>query len=192
VAAGRARLKQAHHQIIEGLADALERPHLFARRDEILIWRSGDRVEYAHAAPYYSPCDADPARPAVLRVYINKFASSHIETEVRRAGWEAKPKLRVLNAPEPPQRDWSFELSILPKEAESFVPFLVGLILAHEHQDPSLMRGAPSELRFFTEEQPLKRWHAWSAAAWAAADAYDTVSPPRQRARLLAACGGRL
>ena len=153
---------------------ALERPVLRAARPLALVWpSSAGRVEHLRFEPYYAPLAGEPRRPLIVRFSVNCCYFEGIERAARRAGLLGQGDDYALGS------GWRFELSVLPEEAVRFVPFVVGVVLAHDEHDLSCIPEPPVATRFW-QEQPLARNYAWSETAWQIATDYDRArSRPR-------------
>jgi hypothetical protein len=107
---------------------------------------------YAHTAP-----DAFiPKRPFLLRVAINKSAG---RVTIVKQGQEC----RGLN------REWDFELTLLPEEILDFLPWLVSLVKAYDKGLPSLVQEPPHPFGFKKCNMLLFN-DAWTQSAWLIAE----------------------
>jgi hypothetical protein len=179
VAVAREVMASLRHEVLEELAVELRRPVGYSTRPRFICWaeRSG-RIEYARCWPYLSPATWDPVRPLIVRVSINLGSPDRLDIVADRAGLTSRGGAGT----DAESKRWFFELSMLPHEAVSFVPFLGGLVTAHEAQNAGLLLEPPTATRFWQAE-PLVRNYAWTEAAWEAIETYNQQSPLHLRAR---------
>lgn len=167
VALGRRVMTRLTAEVMERLEAALQRPVARVRSPQALLWRSGaGGLEHLRVAPYYAPSEQDRRRPLIVRYSINSTWFDSFERVARRKGllgsddscWD-RTLLR-------------FELSLLPEEVVGFVPLVVGVIRAHEANDPALIPEPPVRTRFW-QDHPLEWSYGWSESAWELAEDYD-------------------
>lgn len=86
---------------------------------------------YAHAAPD----QLIPERPLILRIAVNRGAGM-----VSSLRWGKG--CQGLN------QSWQFELTLLPEETLEFLPWVVGLIQAHDKRTTPIISKPPYPLEF--------------------------------------------
>lgn len=160
-----ARLRPA---VFQAFADVLDRPTAASMRSPAFVcWRSkANCVEYASCEAYRLPEHGDPLRPFIVRVAINATRAERLERVARDQRIAASDD--VLWG----RRTWHMELSMLPEETLPLVPFLAGLVRAHEEGDASLIP-EPAVPLLHWRTQPLAWNYAWSKSAWTLSSAYD-------------------
>lgn len=88
------------------------------------------RLNYVNVYAYTAPDHFIPNRPFILRVAINKGAGKVTMVKPRQ-------ECRGLN------REWDFELTVLPEEILDFLPWTISLVKAHDKGSPSLVHEPP-------------------------------------------------
>ncbi len=122
------------------------------------------RLNYMTIYAYLAPDHLTQDRPFILRLSINKGA-----------GMVALPRYgqgcQGLN------QEWSFELTVLPEELLSFLPWIVDLVQAQAQGLHSFTQRPPHSLNpdFFVS---LKSTHFWTLAAEQLAEAQTAIAIP--------------
>lgn len=116
---------------------------------------------YAHAAPD----SLIPQRPLILRIAVNQ--------------WPNTANHASKNAKDPQfNRDWSWELSLLPEQVIGFAPWLASWIAA-ESSSTELMKRSPYPLEFFPHSAHPAAQNAnvaWTQEALERIEADETVA----------------
>jgi hypothetical protein len=89
-----------------------------------------ERLNYLRIYVYTAPDELMPERPFILRVSVNKGGGIAEAIKWRR-------DYRGLN------RDWQFELTLLPEEILDFLPWLVSLVKSHHQGSASFVQDPP-------------------------------------------------
>ena len=113
------------------------------------------QLNYVSIYAYTAPDELIPLRPFILRVAINKGAG---RVTVLKQGQEC----RGLN------RQWYFELTVLPEEILDFLPWIVNLVKAHDKA--SLWLQEPPHPFDFNEPKVGLLNDVWTEKAWRLAD----------------------
>lgn len=162
-------MRRLRTAVFEAFADALDRPTAISSpRDPFLCWRArAGHVEYLRVETYREPYRGAPGMPLIVRLHINHLLPSRLGKVARQLGVVSDSQVWS-------ERDWKTELSVLPEEALTLVPFLVGHVRAHEEADGSLIpEPALPLLQWHTK--PLDWDYAWTKAAWSISDNYDEM-----------------
>lgn len=114
------------------------------------------RLNYVNVYAYKAPDEFLPKRPFILRVAINKSAG---RVTFLKQGQE----YRGIN------REWDFELTVLPEEILDFLPWIVNLVKAQDKGSPSLLQQPPHPFDFKVPKFRLFN-NAWTQKAWLLAD----------------------
>jgi hypothetical protein len=93
------------------------------------------RLNYLRVYVYTAPDELIPERPFILRLSVNKGGGIAAAAKWRRDH-------RGLN------RDWHFELTLLPKEILDFLPWLVSLVKSHDQGSASFIEEPPHPFSF--------------------------------------------
>jgi hypothetical protein len=172
-------MKYIRHEVLEELAVALRRRIGYSTRPPFITWATRHGyIEAAQCEPFTLPGRDDPSRPLTVRVYIN---TPHIDSQ-RAATVSRKAGLIPSSSPYgfEPSRLWSLEFSMLPHEALDFVPYLAGLVLAHEEGDAARVPEPPLPTRLW-QPTPLQLNYGWSEAGWAVIKDFDRKKHARMR-----------
>lgn len=110
------------------------------------------RLNYVNIYAHLAPDIFIPKRPFLLRVAINKSAG-------RITTLKQGQEYLGLN------KDWNFELTLLPEEILDFLPWLVSLVKAYDKNLPSLVQEPPYPFGF-KEYNTLLLNDAWTQSAW--------------------------
>lgn len=110
------------------------------------------RLNYVNIYAHTAPDIFVPKRPFLLRVAVNKSAGTI--TTVRHG-----QECFGLN------KDWNFELTLLPEEILDFLPWLVNLVKAYDKGLPSLVQEPPHPFGF-KKCNTLLFNDAWTESAW--------------------------
>ena len=114
------------------------------------------RLNYVNIYAYIAPDELIPKRPFLLRVAINKSSG---RVTIVKQGQEC----RGLN------REWDFELTVLPEEILDFLPWIVRLVKTYDKGSPSLLQAPPHPFTFNNSNMLLSN-DAWTQSAWQIAD----------------------
>lgn len=165
-------MAQLRLAFFEGLASALDRPTTTSDELRLLCWRTqAGRLEDAGAETHFEPSQADPLRPLVVRVLINKGSLDEVAAVARRAG------ILAAGDAQSSRPLWSLEMFMLPHEVLPHVPFLATLIRSTAERS-ALIRPPVSTTFMWADDGNA---HAWSDAAWAIVESYDPKSPVQLR-----------
>jgi hypothetical protein len=93
------------------------------------------RLNYLRIFAHTAPDELGLKRPLTLRLAINVGEDITVLTKHRRDSQE-------LN------RDWSFELTLLPEEVLDFIPWIVSLIRSYNTNSASVVLEPPYPLNF--------------------------------------------
>lgn len=154
--------------VFEAFADALDRPTAVSMRaPAFLCWRSKTNfLEYARCEAYRLPERGDPLRPFIVRVSINDARAERLERVAR------EQRLASTDDVLWGRRRWRMELSMLPHETLALVPFLAGLVRAHEEGDASLIP-EPAVPLLHWNSTPMAWNYAWTKEAWGVSCDYE-------------------
>ena len=129
----------------------------YSSNSPIAFWvDERQRLNYINIYAYTAPDEFIPKRPFLLRMAINKSAGS---VTIVKYGQEC----RGLN------REWDFELTVLPEEILDFSPWIVSLIKAHDQGSHWLEQKPPYPFDFKAPDVGLFN-DAWTKKAWLLAD----------------------
>lgn len=99
-------------------------------------------LNYLYLYAYTAPDDLIPERPFVLRLAINKNVGTPTLVGPGRGS-------RGLN------RNWHFELTLLPREIMDFLPWIVDLVQSYDSNSAFLIPNPPYPLHFKTSPASL-------------------------------------
>ncbi len=129
----------------------------------IATWVDGrKRLNYVNVYAYTAPDQFIPQRPFLLRIAVNKSAG---RITLLKQGQECQGV----------NREWYFELTVLPEEILDFLPWLVNLVKAHELGSPSLVKEPPHPFDFKMPKVGLFH-EAWTEKAWRISEALMLLS----------------
>lgn len=164
-------LTQLRHSVFGAFDYSLDRVTAVSMRTPaFLCWRSKvDTIELVRCEAYRLPRHEDPLRPFIVRVSINSTRPECLERVARAQRLTASPEV-LWRSP-----GWKMELSMLPHETLALVPFLVGLVRAHEEQDASLIPEPAVPIQHWTSN-PMDWNYAWTKTALAINSDYEVRS----------------
>ncbi len=93
------------------------------------------RLNYLRIYAYSAPDDLTPERPFILQLSVNKGGGVAAATKWRR-------DYQGLN------RDWYFELTLLPEQMLDFLPWLVSLVQSHDEGSALFVQEPPHAFEF--------------------------------------------
>jgi len=109
------------------------------------------RLNYLRIYVHTAPDELIPERPFILRLSVNKGGGVAAAAKWRRDN-------RGLN------KDWYFELTLLPEEILDFLPWLVSLVKSHDKDSASFVQDPPHPFNFKISEVQLFN-DAWTQKA---------------------------
>lgn len=153
-------------------------------RWSFLGWTTnGLDVDTARCEPFSMPSSAQPKRPLVMRLSVNTVFLCETEDPDWRyelmGGMEPDPSNRA-------SRRLRTEISVLPHEMLSYVPFVAGLIETQSFGNPSFFIEPPPGTRFFGEGRE-RFTYLWSEAAWERIERFRATERARKARRMRAA-----
>lgn len=105
----------------------------YSNNAPIVTWvDSRQKLNYLNVYAYSAPDAFIPERPFLLRVAINKSAG-------RLTFINREQECRGVN------REWNFELTVLPEEVLDFLPWIVSLVKAQEKGLPPQVKEPPHQ-----------------------------------------------
>jgi len=139
---------------------------------------NGVDVDTARCEPYSRPNRHEPRKPLIMRLSVNNLHMFETEDPDWRyelmGSMERRPSKRGLRL--------RTEVSVLPHEVLSYVPFVARLIEADASDDPSRVVEPPPGTRFFGEgEERFK--YLWSEAAWSRIERFHETERIRKERR---------
>ena len=144
------------------------------KKKTVTYWPGrGGCLEYAHVLPLITPARNDPARPLIIRVYINFFTFYGYEKIITDPNWQ---RITQGIRYEEQVRRWSMELSLLHNQVVDFAPWINSLIRAHNMDDESLVIEPPYPIRLWSKRIMDCRY-AWSVSGWVRNREYDEACP---------------
>lgn len=125
----------------------------YAGNPSMASWMDGrQRLNCVYVYAHTAPDDLVPERPFILRVTTNKGAGMIPAT---RRGKDC----RGLN------QSWHIELTLLPEEILDFLPWIVGLVKAHDKGSTSFVQEPPHPVNFKMSDV-LSFHDLWTQKAW--------------------------
>lgn len=109
------------------------------------------QLNYLRIYVHTAPDELMPERPFILRLSVNKGSGVAAPSKWRR-------DYRGLN------RDWQFELTLLPEEMLDFLPWLVSLVKSHNQGSASFLQEPPHPFDFKISQGLLFN-EAWTQKA---------------------------
>ncbi len=109
---------------------------------------------YAHSAPD----QLIPHRPLILRIAVNQWPNTSSQASKKN---HKDPQFN---------RDWAWELSLLPEQIMAFAPWLASWIEA-DSRSTELLQRPPHALEFFPHPKTQSAHIAWTQTAWEAMEA---------------------
>ncbi len=112
------------------------------------------QLNYVRIQAHTAPDHLIPGRPFILRMSMNKGIGI-----MPRAIWGSE--CQGLN------RDWHFELTVLPEEILDFLPWIVSFVKTHNHNTPTAWtQEPPHPCDFKLVSGLLLSDQAWTRKAW--------------------------
>lgn len=160
-------VSQLRHDFYTLFAAAMDAPvritgKSYSNNSSIASWVDDrQRINYVNVYPYTAPDKFIPKRPLVLRVAINKSAG---RVMLVKPG----PECRGFN------REWDFELTLLPEEIMDFLPWIVNWVKSHDKGAALFVQEPPHPLDLEVANTGLFK-DVWTKKAWFMTDSSKSV-----------------